>query len=39
MTIELANKKKDTKKIAVRVIAIVLAALFVLGGIAAILPY
>lgn len=32
-------KKTDKKKVAIRVVAIVLAALFVLGGIAAILPY
>ena len=34
-----SSGKKDTKKMAIRVIAIVLAALFVLGGIAAILPF
>ena len=31
-------KKKDVKKMAVRVIAIVLAALFVITGLIAILP-
>ena len=31
-------KKKDVKKVAVRVIAIVLAALFVLTGILAVIP-
>lgn len=32
-------KKSNVKKTAVRVIAVVLAALFVLGGVAAILPF
>lgn len=32
-------KKSNIKKTAVRVIAVVLAALFVLGGVAAILPF
>ena len=40
MTIQLANTKKtkkaEAKKMAVRIVAIVLAALFVIGGIVAV---
>lgn len=40
MTIQLANKmkKKDVKKNAVRVMAIVLAALFIITGLAVAFP-